>query len=397
MRKTIIRNFLLLLMISLLLGTSVFGADASVSFTDNFDVIFSPGTYYSDTDLFPGFKGVMPGDVLSQEIGIKNQAEYYDYIKVYMQAIPHDEDDNPLSPKVEAAGETVASMQDFLSQLMMSVYNEGVLIYQDSPDQPGSLADALFLGQLPFGESLSLRVELEVPISLSSDYMDRVGEVDWLFIVEGFEKIPPINLTVSKVWKDDGKGRPEAIKVNLLKDGLLEESIQLNEANQWTYAWADLDGLASWTVEEVDIPDGYKVSYSKQEETVLITNTKEIEPPEEVEPVDLSVKKVWTDKKHPSSVEVTLYNGDKAVEKVTLDKGNNWSYSWKDLDGKGSWRVVETKIPSGYKPSYSNKGDLTTITNVKTLPSTGASAALQYPLLGSIFLALTMVFRKKDK
>lgn len=397
MKKTSVKNFLLLLMISLLLGTSVFGADASVSFTDDFDVIFSPGTYYSDTDLFPGFKGVMPGDVLSQEIGIKNQAEDFDYIRVYMQALPHDEDDNPLSPEVEASGETVASMQDFLSQLMMSVYNEGVLIYQDSPDQPGSLADALFLGQLPFGESLSLRVELEVPISLSSDYMDRVGEVDWLFIVEGFEKIPPINLTVSKVWKDDGKGRPEAIKVNLLKDGLLKESIQLNEANQWTHAWTDLDGLASWTVEEVDIPDGYKVSYSKQEETVLITNTKEIEPPEEVEPVDLSVKKVWTDKKHPSSVEVTLYNGDKAVEKVTLNKGNNWSYSWKDLDGKGSWRVVETKIPSGYKPSYSKKGDLTTITNVKTLPSTGASAALQYPLIGSIFLALAMVFRKKDK
>lgn len=395
MKNKIFKNFLLLVMISLLLGSSIFAVDASVRFTDDHLIIFAPGSFTSQSDMFPDFKGVMPGDKLSQEIGIKNEAEDFDYIRVYLQALPHDEVDNPLSPNVQAAGETVASMEEFLSQLMMSVYNEGVLVYQDSPDQPGTLADSLLLGQLPFGASLNLRVELEVPMSLSSDYMNRVGEVDWLIIVEGFEKIPPTNLTVSKIWKDDGKERPESIKVNLLKDGVLEEGIELNENNQWTYAWIDLDGLVTWSIEEIDVPQGYKVSYSKQDETVIITNTKEIEPPEEVEPVDVNVKKVWTDKKHPSSVKVTLFNGDKAIEKIILNDANNWYYSWKDLDGKGNWRVLEIDIPKTYKPNYSKKGDLIIITNIKTLPSTGASAVIHYPLIGSVLLVLGVFFSKK--
>lgn len=95
------------------------------------------------------------------------------------------------------------------------------------------------------------------------------------------------------------------------------------------------------------------------------------------DPVDLTVKKVWSDQNNkygvrPGSVTVTLYNGNTAVEKVTLNASNNWTYSWMGLDGSGKWSVLETGIPSGYYPSYKTSNGVVTITNTYSpAPKTG--------------------------
>ena len=76
--------------------------------------------------------------------------------------------------------------------------------------------------------------------------MHRLGEVDWVFLAEGFsyEK-----LTVHKVWDDNAyPERPESVKVQLLKNGEKAEEIVLSEENQWTYTWDQLDEMAEWSV-----------------------------------------------------------------------------------------------------------------------------------------------------
>lgn len=93
---------------------------------------------YTDTDLFDGLKGAMPGDLLKDTVEITNEAADSDLIRVYLRAEPHDEAANP---PVYQGGETVASMQDFLSQLTMRVYNGTELIYESSPDQPDELTE----------------------------------------------------------------------------------------------------------------------------------------------------------------------------------------------------------------------------------------------------------------
>ena len=412
--KRTFRNLssLLLAMVMLLsLSLTAFAADSSITFKgaqEGFD--FQPGSQYTATDLFDNFKDVMPGDKLTETIQVKNEASDCDYIKLYMRAVVHDENGNPLTysepfeqldgkdqsgenqtPVDGQRDETVATMQDFLSQLTMRIYNGTELIYNASPDEAGALVNNVLLGTLSKGESLNLKVELDVPIELGNKYANRVGEVDWVFLAECFEYE---KLTVHKVWDDNGyPGRPDSVTVYLLRDGEKHEEIVLNADNQWTYTWDELDDRYSWSVKE-DVPAGYEESYKTEDNTVFITNHKDWEPAPDPDPEDLTVKKVWSDDndKHgirPDSVTVTLYNGDKAVDKVTLGAWNNWTYTWRNLDGNGDWSVLETGIPKGYTPSYRTNGDVVTITNTATLIQTGQ---LNWPILALGGLGMLMIF-----
>lgn len=117
----------------------------------------------------------------------------------------------------------------------------------------------------------------------------------------------------------------------------------------------------------VPVKDGEEWVYD-----VDATPKTEIEP-EEKAPVELAVKKVWADKgkKHPTSVTAGLYEGDKLVEKVILSDKNNWTHTWKDLDGNKKWDVKEINVPKGYKVSYQKSEMLITMTNTSGLIQTG--------------------------
>lgn len=418
MRKTFSKLSSLLLAMVMVFSMSVtaFAADSTITFkglAEGFEA--QSGSEYTDTDLFQNFKNVMPGDKLTENIQIKNEATDCDYIKVYMRAVVHDENGNPLTysedfeetdgkdqePVTGDRDETVATMQDFLKQLTMRIYNGEELIYNSTPDQAGALANNVLLGTLTKGEALSLKVELDVPIEMGNEYANRVGEVDWVFLAECIEYE---KLTVHKVWDDNGyPGRPDSVTVHLMKDGTSAEKVVLNKDNQWTYTWDDLDDRYQWSVEE-EVPAGYEVSYKSEDNKIFITNHKDYEPPVPSEPEDLTVKKVWSDENdkrdiRPDSVTVTLYNGDKAVDKVTLGAWNNWTYTWRNLDGDGNWGVLETGIPKGYTPSYRSNGDVVTITNTATLIQTGQ---MNWPIpvlcsLGAlmIFCGIVMMRRKR--
>lgn len=95
-----------------------------------------------------------------------------------------------------------------------------------------------------------------------------------------------IQKTVTKIWEDgkDSDGiRPTSIEVQLYKtvNGTKTSmgdsyKVTLNAENNWTHTW---DGLAQkeagkaivYSVEEINVPNGYSVSYS--EDTFTITNT----------------------------------------------------------------------------------------------------------------------------
>ena len=179
-------SLLLCLMLVLSLSISAFAADGEVTYKGKSRILITPATtQWTRTDLFGEFKNVMPGDRLVEEFKISNGAIDADYVKVYMQAIPHGRD-NPLSPSV-AEHETVATMEDFLSQLRMQVYNGNERIYSASPNRTAQLTDPVYLGTLRTWKSMELEVILEVPIELGNEYANRVGEVDWVFTVEAYD------------------------------------------------------------------------------------------------------------------------------------------------------------------------------------------------------------------
>lgn len=181
----------LALAVALCLGATVpaFAAEGFATFKDYDEVfVFADGSEYTETDLFGGLKGVMPGDALRQDVEVKN--DHSNAVNIYLRAVVHDEEANPPTIVSSDDGETLASMQDFLSQLTMSIYWDGSVIYEASPNEAGALAQNILLGEFAPGESRNLTVELMVPIELGKEYMNRVGEVDWVFVVEELDPEP---------------------------------------------------------------------------------------------------------------------------------------------------------------------------------------------------------------
>ena len=201
------------------LAVPALAADAVVSRKGNDIVIETTGSGYTDTDLFDNFKNVMPGDERTEAITIKNNVTGYDYVKLYLRAVPHDEQGNPLTysetyenedgkDQANAEGErdeTVATMADFLSKLSMDVYlvnADGTkeTIFSASPDKSAQLTDNVLLGTFAKGQSAKLEAVLTVPAELGNEYANRVGEVDWLFTVEGFNNEKPLIPTGQLNW-----------------------------------------------------------------------------------------------------------------------------------------------------------------------------------------------------
>lgn len=396
-------SLVLMLLIVISLSSTAFAAAPSITFkgfTSGFD--FQPGSEYTETDLFNSFKNVMPGDTVTETITFTNSASDCDFVNLYMRAEAHDETANPLSPKV-AEKETVAAMTEFLSKLSMKVWNGTELIYDAAPNELGGLGSNKFLGTFRSGETATLKVELSVPIDLDNKFADRIGEVDWIFHVEAYNES---QLSVRKVWSDGSANHTnDSITVNLLKDGKVEKSQVLNAENNWAYTFDRLAEGHTWTAEEAAVPAGYTVSYKTEGTETTITNTKNDTPPTPpTYPLDITVHKVWSNdngKARPSSVTVTLYNGDIAYDRVRLSAHNNWTYTWKDPNAYGNWQVIETNIPKGYVPSYSVSGNIVTVTNTRRLIQTGQ---LNWPIwvLGGAGLALValggaMLVKKKKQ
>ncbi len=83
-----------------------------------------------------------------------------------------------------------------------------------------------------------------------------------------------ISRTVEKVWNDNNNpNRPSSITVNLLRDGKVFKTVTLSEADGWSYNWSALADGSDWTVEEVNVAEGYKVGISESGNTFTITNT----------------------------------------------------------------------------------------------------------------------------
>lgn len=173
-------SLLLALILVAGLGISAFAADTSVTYEGEADqFVFRVGSKAANsTDLFDGFKDVLPGDELTQIITMKNNATDSDYIKLYLRAQPLEEDENS------------AAVLDFLSQLSMKVYSGSDLIFDDTADQADGLAENVFLGELRSGEKVVLTVELSVPIELENEYAGLAGTVSWVFTAEAYDDEP---------------------------------------------------------------------------------------------------------------------------------------------------------------------------------------------------------------
>jgi hypothetical protein len=174
-KKLIQKAVILLTLTALLISTAI---TASAKGTVTYDgeaqnFIFAPGSTYSPTDLFENFKNVMPGDSLTQQITVKNDASDQVYVKIYLRS--------------QGATEETT---EFLSQLKMTVAlsadSATSQLFDAAADQTDGLTDWVLLGTLYSGGEVNLDVTLTVPIELGNEYQNALGEINWQFKVEEY-------------------------------------------------------------------------------------------------------------------------------------------------------------------------------------------------------------------
>ena len=172
MKKMIALLFTFVLLLSS--TVTVFAADGKVTYSGNAgNFVFEPGSDHSLTDLFPNFKGVMPGDTLTQKITVKNDADNKVKVKIYIRSLGAHEDS-----------------KEFLSQLGLKVAksedNEMAYMFDAAANETAQLTDWVYLGTLYSGGEVNLDVTLNVPVELPNEYQNKIGYLDWEFMIEEF-------------------------------------------------------------------------------------------------------------------------------------------------------------------------------------------------------------------
>ena len=134
--------------------------------------------------------------------------------------------------------------------------------------------------------------ETEVPAGYEVEYSNEDYSKVNVITITNTHTSSKTNKTVKKVWDDsenqDGI-RPEMVEVQLyktvdeIKTSMGENhKVTLNETNNWEYTWENLALKENgkdivYSVEEVDIPEGYEVTYSNEDYSevniITITNT----------------------------------------------------------------------------------------------------------------------------
>ena len=153
-------------------------ADGKVTYSGNAGkCIFEPGTEHSLTDLFPNFKGVMPGDTITQKITVKNDANDKVKVKIFIRSLGAHEDS-----------------KEFLSRLSLKVQksaeNQMAYMFDAAASETAQLTDWVYLGMLYSGGEVNLDVTLNVPVELDNAFHNQIGYLDWEFRIEEFPADP---------------------------------------------------------------------------------------------------------------------------------------------------------------------------------------------------------------
>ena len=257
-------------------------------------------------------------------------------------------------------------------------------------------------------------------------------------------------ITIRKLWlKDDGKldtGPHGDITVKLTRtnkttgqeDTSWSASITLSSGNNWTYIYPDtsktptpdepLKDDYTYAVKEENGPSGYNVSYTDQNgketntgftsgDTVVITNQQKTNW--------LKVEKKWlaedgetvlkdADLPDGTTITLKLYKVGEAepVKTQTLKKGdgNNWKYTFTDLNPDAKYYVVEETV-DGYEVvsgtgenNAALPGATIVVTNRKNapgyeLPATGSTGTAPYTTAGAVLMGAALVggYRRKRR
>ncbi|HDR7663400.1 TPA: Cna B-type domain-containing protein, partial [Bacillus wiedmannii] len=177
-------------------------------------------------------------------------------------------------------------------------------------------------------------------------------------------KVGQTKVEGTKTWKDDNaKDRPEMIQVDLLQNGTVIATQEVNKATDWKYEFKDLAAYdENGVAYKYEVKEQAVAGYESKVNGTDITNTK-------VGETKVEGTKTWKDDNatdRPTMIKVDLLQNGKVVDTKEVTAETNWKYTFEKLqayDENGvayKYEVKEQPV-AGYEPKVSG----TDITNTK--------------------------------
>ena len=143
-----------------------------------------------------------------------------------------------------------------------------------------------------------------------------------------------INVSVRKAWAGvANSAQPTAVSVQLYRNGdPHSDPVTLNADNNWRHLWQNLEKGPAWTVNELDVPQGYTPSIDGDAASgFVITNSYAAPNQDEIL---LAGQKIWHHgtnpiPSRPGSITVHIKDGDTVVASATISETTHWQWSFK--------------------------------------------------------------------
>lgn len=236
-------------------------------------------------------------------------------------------------------------------------------------------------------------------------------------------------IVINKIWSDNNNSlgiRPTSISVMLTAEveneegdiveypiNNLENKVELNDLNNWTYTWANLETYDErgkeirYCIEEIDVPEQYySVISSEDYENFDITNYKYgsikiIKVDSKNNNTKLGGAEFKLEKLIEENEKINIDENFEPITLITSTKDETLGEATFENLEYGKYRLTEIKAPDGYK--LQNKAIDIEITeetpdfvgNVinkskTTLPSTGGNGTIILTMLGVFFIAIAI-------
>ena len=237
---------------------------------------------------------------------------------------------------------------------------------------------------------------VSVPLDKSNDYTRTIRNFNKYDAEDGHEinyefvdSTYPGSLDISKseiyqvkhikvsLTNDELKQAGKSIE--LVSDGLIYGGAILEEANDWTYTFLNLDKdsnvdirerldsngvvhLANYTIKESEVryylssvsSNSTSINPLMPSETKFFDDTEEkitssIKITNKLELINLTVSKVWEDKgdfygKRPSDVTINVFQNGEIVNSIVLNKDNGWKFELKNLPKYDNGKLINYSI-----------------------------------------------------
>lgn len=216
-------------------------------------------------------------------------------------------------------------------------------------------------------------------------------------LTERFRKYP---VSLEQKSQESWQGAADALADYIRRDGITADAVLASDSDR-TVCFTDFNrGLYLVLGQTTEMQeDGKTQSYEPQTALIALPEdsqgtSEETEPyqvtavlkfvknekpgkpeepgsSEEEEETKIHVLKVWKqdqEKERPDSIVVELLQTDAegnttVVDRQTLTKENQWSYTWKNLSTLMRWSVSEAEVPKGYTVAVTREGDTVVLTN----------------------------------